>query len=220
MIKLNEIELQYLELRMKSIQIADFEKWVYMNEVLIRKTYSNSVYDDLIILDYESRQSKSILAKLLAIDFEKLEKYQLQEVLIKLIESDNLDIGEISHNKYDSVYDPHYRSSFGFKINQIRISINNPFDFGKGFNELENEGRAREFKKRFKSPKKFFEMLLDELESQNLKVVVFENLEDVGSNDYVQKVSGSKEDILLFIDRYRVMVNKKILNLKMQEYWQ
>jgi hypothetical protein len=52
------------------------------------------------------------LTKILSIGFDKLEEYQLQEVLTNLIEIDNLEIGEINHNEYDSVYDPHCRYSF------------------------------------------------------------------------------------------------------------
>ncbi len=61
MIHLNEIERKYLELKKKSIQTSGFEKWVYENEIIIRNVYSDSVYDELIILDYNSKHSKSIL---------------------------------------------------------------------------------------------------------------------------------------------------------------
>lgn len=219
MIELNEIEHKFLELRSKSISIEDFENWVYENESLIKRVSSESIYDELIIFNYKTVHSKVALPKILAINYERLESFQLQEVLIKLINSSEFELENITHDIYDSVYDAYSRLSFGFEINGFGIYLNNPFNFGKAFIDLSDDDKCEKFKIKFKNSKFFFKFILEELESSSLKLVTNERLESLDGIDYSREFSGLKSDLLIFINGHRIIMDKAFLLLKMKEYW-
>jgi len=219
MIELNKIEQQFLDLKEGIIGMVDFEKWVYANEKLFLDLYSVEVYNDLIILDYQNQHSKAELPQILSIDFKRLEQFQLQEILIALINSEPLELENIQHDQYDSVYDPHYRSSFYFEMNGINVWMNNPFRFDKELSNQSDEYRSQEFKKRFRNPRKFLEVLLENLECSPVKLVVGENIKELPFRDFFQENSGTKEELLIGFEKHRIRMDKEFLKSKMKEYW-
>ena len=98
MIQLNQIEKTFLDLKCDLIDISGFEKWVYQNETEIIKNYSNSIYEELIILDYNNKHSKFQIPKILDIDLEKLKKYEFQNILISILSLEKILINEVAYN--------------------------------------------------------------------------------------------------------------------------
>jgi len=198
MIQLNQIEKTFLDLKCDLIDISGFEKWVYQNETEIIKNYSNSIYEELIILDYNNKHSKFRIPKILDINLEKLKKYEFQNILISILSLEKILINEVAYNKYNSVDDTYHRNSFQFKIEKFTISMHNPFDFKNIFSiDTSNEDIQTEIKKRFKSPRNFFQLLLNELNTINLKLVVMGNLDIQDWQSYIKAVSGEKDDLII-----------------------
>jgi len=217
-IKLKNIELKFNELRNKKIDIKEFEEWIYFNEKAIKEQYSDWVYDQLIILNYNEHVI-SDLAKIIEIDYYKLELFELQSTINSLIDLDIEEINDVNHDLYESVYDPYSRVRFGFKINDVVMGINYPFKHNKEFPKLSNTERNQIFKEKFKHPCKFLITLLEEVNSKCFKLVVKENMEDIDRNDYTERLYGTKNDILFCIDKQIIIINKELSNNKMKIYW-
>lgn len=216
---INQIESKFLDLKNEIINIRDFEKWVNENEEIIINNSSQSIYNDLIILDYSNKHAKAELIKILAIDFRKLEFYQLCQRLENLICSENLRIENIRHSRDNSLYDPYSRYYFDFNINGIHIGMHNPFILNSSNYSIDDFERSSEFEKRFLNPNIFFELILSNLNSSMLKIVVEEELADVDSNDYIETFCGTKEDVVVQIDKHRIIMNKDFITSKMNKYW-
>jgi len=52
-----------------------------------------------------------------------------------------------------------------------------------------------------------------------LKIVVEEELADVDSKDYIETFCGTKEDVVVQIDKHRIIMNKDFITSKMNKYW-
>lgn len=215
---MKHIEYKFNELRRNQINIREFEDWVYQNEEVIIAQYSNWVYDQLIILNY-NEHGKSEVAKIIEIDYYKLELYELQSTIDSLLNLNINEISEVKHDLYESAYDPHSRVWFGFKISDVGMGINYPFQYNKEFPKLNNSERNQIFKEKFKNPDKFLKTVLEQVNSNTFKLVVMENLEDIDSNDYTEAISGNKDDILFYLGKQSIIMNKELLNSKMKKYW-
>jgi len=216
---LNSIERKFLDLKDDLIEISEFENWVYSSESEIIKTTSRSIYDDLIILNYGGKHSESEIAKILSIDFYKLELYQLCQHLEKLIYSENLKIEDIRHNKDNSIYDPYFRYYFDFSIKGTNIGMNNPFSLNSMNYDIGEEKRKNEFEQKFKNINVFFQLIAENLDSDQVRVVTSQELAEVDSNDYTIAYCGTKTDIVLNIDKHRLIVDKGLIKNKMKKYW-
>lgn len=216
---LNPIEHKFLALKKQQLILSEFEKWVYDNETLIQHHYSSLVFDNLIILDYTKNHAKSELAKILEIDFRKLELHQLCQHLDQLIHPRNLTIEHIQHDSESSLYDPYFRYYFQFILNKIPIGMNNPFQLNAMDYSIDDSKRAAEFAEKFTNPNVFFEHILTNLESSSVRIVVEEELKEVDPNNYTEAYCGSKEDIIIQIDDQRILVNKDFITTKMKDYW-
>ena len=129
------------------------------------------------------------------------------------------EISEVNHDLYESVYDPHSRVWFGFKISEVGMGINYPFQYNKEFPKLNNYERNQIFKEKFKNPSKFLKTVLELVNSNSFKLVVMENLQDIDRNDYTEAISGTKDDILFYVGKQIIIMNKELLNNKMRKYW-
>ena len=220
MVTLNILEQKYLEFKLGVITIFDFEQWVYTHEDEIISASSESMYEDLIILNYNTRHSKSMLSKTISADYEKLEHHQLQEILIKLLDSEKFKItNAIIPGKYSHYDDPHYRISLRLEINNIMFRLHNPFVFEKDLWDLNNEDRSKLLISKFTHPRRFIKTLKESLETSNLRLVVAEFLNSGYYNNYTEYVSGTKDDLVISIDKHRFIINKKYLITKMNGYW-
>lgn len=216
---IKNVEHQFNELRKEEISIKEFESWVYLNESSIKEQYSNTIYEELIILDYNDRHVKSDLAKVLELDYYKLELFDLRRTIKSILDSGAVLLSEISHDLYESVYDPHSRVWFGFKINEIGMGMNYPFDYSKEFPKLSQSERNRLFKQKFAKPDMFLKVLLNKIELKKSRLVIMENLKDIDNNDYTEAIYGTKSDILININKQNVIMNKEQLNQEMKKYW-
>jgi len=172
----------------------------------------------LIFLNY-NEHGRSEVAKIVGIDYYKLELYELQSTINSLLNLNPKEISEVNHDLYESAYDPYCRVWFGFKICEVAMGINYPFPNTKDYSKLSNSQRNQIFEKKFKNLEKFLKMVLEQVNSNSFKLVVMENLEDIDSNDYTEAISGSKDDILFYIGKQKIIMNKELLNNKMKKYW-
>jgi len=216
---LRNVEHQFYQLRKEKLNIKEFETWIYQNELSIKEQYSASVYDDLILLNYNNDHAKYDLAKILEIDYRKLELYELRRNINSISNTGKNELNEISHDLYDSIYDPHSRVLFRFKIGKIRMGINYPFLYTQDFTNLSKPERNLLFKEQFKKPIKFLKIVLEKVESNEFRIVVLENLESVDNIDYTETICGSKDDIMFYIGKQRILMNKEVLKLNMKRHW-
>lgn len=211
---LNPVEEKYKELKNEIISIEDFEKWIYNNENLIKKNYTQSVHDNLIILNYKAKESKNELAKILNIDFRKLELSSINMLLVKLINSKS-EIGNVVCNDSPD----HGNYVFSFEFEGLLIGLMNPFNLVNYHYDMGNDLRVSEFKERFRNPKHLFTILKDELNTENLRLVINEEIADVDSNYYYEAHCGTDEEIYITIEKHRMILNKEFLKTKMIKYW-
>ncbi len=219
MIELNIVERKYLNLSKGLININQFEQWVYGNEQDIIKLYSKQIYEDLIILNYSDSHAKSNLVKIINIDFERLKRFQVQNLLLELIKFESEELEEVIFDEYGFIYDVHHRHAFSFNINFITISLTLPFELEPFKEKFNVEKVKEEIRTRFKKPHKFFQMLLDELFNGRLEVVVLENFADIDSRDYIKVISPKSDEVSISINSHGMRIDKEYLNFKMNRYW-
>jgi len=212
--ELNPVEEKYVELKSKIISISDFEKWVYDKEELIKGYYNQSIYDDLIILQYQNTEAKSELTKILNIDFRKLELSSINRYLVKLITSNREIANVVCNDSHD------YRNYlFSFNLEGISIGLLNPFKLINYHYDMDNNLRVIEFKERFRNPNKLFSILKAELNTENVRLVIKEEIADVHLNHYREAYSGNNEEIYITIQEHRMILNREFIKTKMVKYW-
>lgn len=212
--KLNPVEEKYVKLKNDEITIFDFEKWVYENQIVIEKHYSQSVYDNLIILNYSSRDSKEELVKALEIDFRKLELISLYNFISKILNS-TCEIRDLVCR--DSI--EYFNYVFAFKIDGIAIAILNPFKLINANFDIDSKERVAEFRERFKNQRYFFELLRSELNTENIRLVIHEEISEMHFNHHSEAYSGTGEEIYIDVEEHRLIINKEFVKTKMIKYW-
>jgi hypothetical protein len=78
LIEINIYEQKFLDILKGESSVEVFENWLYRNEEMLTTQLPIDVYNELIFLNYKTKESKHDLAKVLDIDFEKLELYEIQ----------------------------------------------------------------------------------------------------------------------------------------------
>ena len=213
--KLNPLEEKYVKLKNDEITIVDFEEWVYENEIVIEEYYSQSVYDNLIILDYASRESKAELVKALSIDFRKLELISLYNTISQILKS-TCEIDDLVCQDSSD----YFNYDFAFKIEGVAVSILNPFRLINANIDIDSKERVTEFRDRFKNPRYFFELLKSELNTENIRLVIQEEISEMHYDHHSEAYSGTQEEIYITVGKHRLIINREFVKTKMIKYWQ
>ena len=130
-----------------------------------------------------------------------------------------MKIENIRHSGGNSVYDPHSRYYFDFIIKGIQIGMNNPFKLDSSNYSIDDCVRLLEFENKFKNPNVFFEMILLNLDSNEIQIVVEEELAEVDLNDYTEAYCGTRDDVVIQISKHRLIMRMDYITSKMKEYW-
>lgn len=214
MIVINTYEKKFLDILKGESSIAEFENWLYKNEEELTKKLPSEIYNDLILVNYKTKESKHDLAKALNIDFEKLELYEVQCLLKNEIgNKPNLNNVNYEIDLYELDF-----ISFDFEIGTLKFRMHNPFEI-KNFTELTNEERKRIFAEKFGSAKRFLESLLDSIETNNFRVHNWKKHEQTDSMTEAKLTQTKKDEYKLIINGHFCHIKKEYIANKMKEAW-
>ena len=215
MINLNTVEKKYLEIIEDKTSIKDFENWLYKNQEEISSNSSLELYEELIQINYNSTESKHILSKVINIDFEKLELYQIQQLIINAIESQETNIKRVNYEL--DVYEMSH-ISFDFSIGGVAFRMHNPFKL-LNFVNLENEEREFEFSSQFGDGLQFLNSILNSLETDDFRVYNYKEHEQVDRMTNTKIILTKEDEYKVRINGHLCYINKNYIKEQMKGAW-
>ncbi len=215
MIKLSTAEKKYLEIIEDKTSIKDFEKWLYDNQRKISSDSSEELYEELIQINYNSSESKHILSKVINIDFEKLELYQIQQIIKNAIESQDTNINRVNYEL--DVYEMSH-ISFDFSIGKVAFRMHNPFNI-LNFASLEDEERELEFSSKFGDGKQFLNSILNSIETEDFRVYNSKKNEQVDTMTTTKIIRTKEDEYKVRINGHLCYIKKNYIKEQMKGAW-
>ena len=215
MINLNTAEKKYLEIIEDKTSIKDFENWLYKNQEEILSNSSFELYEELIQINYNSSESKHILSKVMNIDFEKLELYQIQQLVINAIESQETNINRVNYEL--DVYEMSH-ISFDFNIGGVAFRMHNPFKI-LNFVNLENEEREFKFSSQFGDELQFLNSILNSLDTDDFRVYNYKKHEQVDIMTNTQIILTKEDEYKIRINGHLCYIKKNYIKEQMKGAW-
>jgi len=204
---LNNIEEKFLKLYRGEITEKDFERWIYENEII----FSKDLYEDLIILNYNSTETKHELAKLLEINFEKLIRAEIKGKLDQILKSEKLVLQEVESmmNHYDTM-----THDFSMKIGDVYFCINCPFEI-TNINKLSRKEKENSFIEKFKNPRLFLNVIKDSLSTESIRI-----RHSKITMEFDKKMRQTqKDEYRLLMSSTTMFIKKEYLLKKMKKAW-
>ena len=214
MIEINTYEEKFLEILKGESSLADFENWLYKNEELLTTGLPSEIYNDLILLNYNTKESKHELAKVLDVDYEKLELYEIQQIIENELKQEptlnsvnyELDIYELAFISYD------------FQIGSLKFRMHNPFEM-ENFANLTDAERERIFSENFGSGKQFLKYLIDSIGSENFRVHNWKKYEQTDSMTETKIIQTKESEYKILINGHHCYIKKEYIKQKMKKAW-
>jgi hypothetical protein len=215
LINLNIAEKRYLEIIEDKTSIKDFEHWLYKNQEEISSDSSFELYEELIQINYNSSESKHILSKVINIDFEKLELYQIQQLIINATESQETNIKRVNYEL--DVYEMSH-ICFDFSIGGVAFRMHNPFKI-LNFVNLENEEREFKFSSQFGDELQFLNSILNSLDTDDFRGYSYKKHEQVDTMTNTQIILTKEYEYKIRINRHLCYIKKNYIKEQMKGAW-
>jgi len=196
LIEISALENKYLDILEEKISIEEFE-------------------EELIQINYKTKESKHILSNTLNIDFEKLELYQIQELIEKELESENIKLRNVNYEI--DLYDLGY-ISFDFQINSLILRMHNPFKI-ENFVKLSDAEREKIFSDSFGSERGFLKSLLDSIGTDNFRVFNFKKHEQTDHMTEAKIIRTKEDEYKIWISGHFCHINKEYIKQQMKKAW-
>ena len=193
----------------------NFEEWIYQNPALIEKELDKDTYEALILLNYQSKECKHELAKMLDIDFERMECYQIQKLLTSTLINETISLNSVRYEL--DVYDLNY-INFSFAVEGITFYMHNPFHISD-FSKLDSAEKESAFKSRFGDVRNFLESLIDALSTTELRVVNSKSTEQLDTITEGKLWRTKDDELRLIINNHHCFIKKKYIKTKMGNAW-
>jgi len=215
LIDLNILEKQFLKIIEDKISVKEFESWLYENQKSISNEVSSGLYEELILINYNSTESKHNLSKLLKIDFEKLELYQIQQQIIDGIENQDANIQMV---KYElDVYELDF-ISYDFVIGGIAFRMHNPFKI-ENFVNLNNTKREKIFTNLFGNGAHFLNSIIRSIDSKYFRIYNFKKHEQIDRMTDTKIIQTKHDEYKIRINGHLCYIKKDYINNEMKGAW-
>ena len=216
MIALNLIEENYFALYESRLSLEDFEQWIYANEASVSALTGNELYFELMALNYRSTEALYALKKLLRIDFEKCFKYKIQQQLWSVLQSKHeVVLEDVQHVL---MYEDLFRINYAFQILGVKFLMHSPFVFME-FAGMSEEERVGQFILKFKHPRRFLELLIEGLNTDQIRFYHHEISMDWDSITDSQKIQAATDELKLYIGGHHFFVKTAYLREGMKDSW-
>ena len=215
LIKLASVEKKYLEIIEAKISIKAFELWLYENQEEISLESSLEFYEELIQINFNSTESKHNLSKAIGIDFEKLELYQLQELIINTIENKDTNIKKVNYEL--DLYELSH-ISFDFSIGKLAFRMHNPFQI-ENFVNLSDDEREGIFSNLFGSEIQFLNSILSSINSKNFRIYNLKKHEQVDRMTDTKIIQTKEDEYKIRINRHLCYIKKEYIKQQMKGAW-
>ena len=214
MIRITDIEKKYLELLESDITIQQFESWVYENEEIFVKETSQSIYQELLELNYKSKGIRYELSKLIKIDSERLIKYKIQRKISKILEG---TVPRIEDLKYQMLFDLE-TFSFSFRIGGINFLMHNPFDDNE-FKGITDDNRVDLFESKFKDERLFLDTINQMIETDFARVWDPMTSTDMDERQKSTVMRNKDKKLKIIIDNKTFLFDENYLKERMKIAW-
>ena len=214
MIRITDIEKKYLELLESDITIQQFESWVYENEEIFVKETSQSIYQELLELNYKSKGIRYELSKLIKIDSERLIKYKIQRKISKILEG---TVPRIEDLKYQMLFDLE-TFSFSFRIGGINFLMHNPFDDNE-FKGITDDNRVDLFESKFKDERLFLDTVNQMIETDFARVWDPMTSTDMDERQKSTVMRNKDKKLKIIIDNKTFLFDENYLKERMKIAW-
>lgn len=215
MIELTTLESKFLDILERIISLEEFESWLYNNQEVISIEATPEIYDELIQINYKTKEAKHDLAKTLNIDYEQLELFQIQELIKKELEKKDVGLNKV-HYELDA-YDLGY-ISFDFQIGELSFRMHNPFNI-ENFVKLIDAKREETFSKKFGNGKLFLRSLLNSIGTEYFRI--WNNKK----NELTDQMTASKErrtkedEFGISLNAHYCYIKKEYIKSQMKKDW-
>ena len=214
LIKINPYEEKFLNILNGESSLEKFENWLYKNEMMLKSQMPNEIYNELLLLNYKSKESKYDLAKTLDIDYERLELYEIQQLLKNELEKEPI----LKSVNYEiDVYELAF-ISFDFEIGNLKFRMHNPFKMDK-FPKLTDTERENRFLENFGSCKQFLISLIDSIGTDNFRVYNYKKHEQYDNMTATKIMQTKENEYKILINRHYGYINKDYIKQKMKNAW-
>jgi hypothetical protein len=214
LIEINIYEKMFIDILNGKCSIDTFENWIYENEALLTKEQPVGIYNELILLNYKTKESKQDLANALNIDYEKLELYEIQDLLTKELQRDPI----LNSIKYEvDFYDLDFLS-FDFNIGTLKFRMHCPFKF-QNFTNIAKEEKVKIFSEKFGNEKKFLECLRQSIGSDNFRIYNWKKHEQTDIMTTTKLIQTKDDEYKIKINGHSCYIKKEYLNNKMKNAW-
>jgi len=214
LIEINTYEEKFLDILKGVSSLAKFEKWLYKNEEVLTSQLQSEIYNDLILLNYKTKESKHELAKALNIDYEILELYEIQRILKSELQEEPI----LNNVKYEiDVYELDF-ISFDFQIGTVKFRMHNPFKM-ENFASLNDAERVNCFFEQFGSGKLFLNSLLSSIGTKHLRVHNWKKYEQTNIMTETKIIQTKEDEYKILISGHYCYINKEYIKDKMKRAW-
>lgn len=214
MIEVSIYEEKFLEILSGKISIEIFENWIYENEKNLPAQLPGEIYNELLLIDYRTKESKYDLAKALNIDYEKLELYEIQQLIKTELENEPI------LNRVNYEIDA-YELGFillDFEIGALKFRMHNPFKI-ETFAELNDEERENIFASNFGSGKQFLKYLLDSIGTDNFRVHNWMKHEQTDSMTETKLMQTRDDEYKIRMNGHFCHIKKEYIKRRMKKAW-
>jgi len=214
LIEINTYEEKFLDILNGESSLEKFENWLYKNEVMLTTQLTREMYNELILLNYKTKESKHDLAKILDIDYEKLELYEIQNIIKNELEKKPIFN---SVNYEIDVYELAF-ISFDFEIGTLKFRMHNPFKM-ENFAKLTDAEREKIFSENFGSGKEFLNSILDSIGTESFRVHNWKKYEQTDSMTETKVLQTKDDEYKMIVNGHYCYINKDYIKQKMGKAW-
>lgn len=186
-----------------------------MNELEIDTIFGKKLYLELIQINYKLKEAKLDLAKCLNIDFEKLELYEIQNLIEEELKKQNISLNDV---KYEINYYDLYHISFNFKIDNLSIRMHNPFKIDNiatlNYEQIENS-----FKEQFGNVEEFLKSLSGSISTNNFRIINYKRHEQTDVMTKTLLMETKQNEYKISISNFSGFLNKNYIKSKMKNAW-
>ncbi len=214
MIKINTYEEKFLDILKGQSSIEEFENWLYTSEEVLTTELPIEIYNELILLNYKTKESKHELARALDIDHEKLELYEIQQLINNELKQKPI----LNSVNYEiDLYELSF-ISFDFQVGTLKFRMHNPFKINR-FANLTNEEREDKFSENFGSGEQFLQSLHDAIGTKNFRVHNWKKYEQTDSMTETKMIQTKDDEYKILICGHYCFINKEYIKHKMKKAW-
>ena len=214
MIEINTYEEKFLDILNGKCSLEKFENWLYKNEVMLTNQLPSQIYNELILLNYKTKESKHDLAKALDIDYEKLELYEIQHIIKNELEKEPI----LNSVRYEiDVYELAF-ISFDFEIGTLKFRMHNPFII-ENFTKLTDAERENMFSEQFGSGREFLKSILDSIGTENFRVHNWKKYEQTDNMSETKTKQTKEDEYKILINGHFCHIKKEYIKKRMKKAW-